>query len=310
MYDLVGLSSRRWLRRMEIRLVASSGGVSIYWLDDARISFFNSPYPAHHSFTAVDLYPRRSFGEVSPSPVVGEVTEIRRIMCPRGRYFESSSFDYVILIRSLENSDRLIKILHVAPIVEVGQTVKPGQDLGVLLRSGYFNFWTEPHIHVEVRKTSDPLRARGGLKIERSAKIDEAEPVSELKGTVVEVKPEYSLISLDDPFKDGITAEVGSIIGFLDAGLPHYGWIGIHAHDALPIGEAAKLCGKKIGTVKTAYQNMGLAKCGDFSVIVRNSQVGLSLYLHLSPNPLVKVVPPRPGALRIKKFEEVSIEIV
>ena len=291
-------------------IVASSEDVGIYCSRDHRISFFNSPYLAHHCYTALDLYPKRGFGDAALSPARGVVTKVRQVKCPKGKYFESSGFDYVILMKSLENSERLIKVLHVIPTVKIGELVEPGQDLGFLLRSGYFNFWTEPHIHVEVRNFSDPIRARGGFKIKRITRIDEADPVKDLKGTAIEVRPEYSLISLEGASAQGLPAEIGANIGVLDAGLPHYGWIGIHAHDALPIGEAAKLCGKKIGTVKTAYQNMGLAKCGDFSVIVRNSQVGLSLYLHLSPNPLVKVVPPRPGALRIKKFEEVSIEIV
>jgi len=291
--------------------VASSEGVSIYCPDDGKFSFFNSPYPAHHAYAAVDLYPSRIFGAVAPSPVGGEVINIRRVICPKGRYFESSSFDYVILIKTKENPSRLIKLLHVAPVVEVGEVVEPGQDLGFLLRSGYFNFWTEPHIHVEVRSLSDFFRARGAFKIERLTAIDEAERLKELRGAVVEVKPEYSLISLNDSSKDGLPANVGGCKGLLDAGLPHYGWIGMHTRDTPPIGEAVKLCGKRIGTVRTAHQNMCLAECIDFSFRLGKFQVGLSLYLHISSDkPLMKIVPPKPGYLKFERFEEVSLDII
>ncbi len=293
-----------------MELVASSEGVGIYCPSDGRISFFNSPYPAHHDYTAIDLYPRRLCGETAPSPVRGEVIKIRRVVCPIGRFFKGSSFDYVILIKSLENPDRLIKILHVAPSVKVEEVVELGQDLGVLLRSGYFNFWTEPHIHVEVRSLSDPLRARGGLKIERLTKIEETEPLRNIKGTVVEVKPEYFLISLDEAFNNGIPADAGVYKGILDAGLPHYGWIGMHTNDALPIGEDIKFCGKTIGTIKTVNHNMCLAKCFNFSFRLGDSQVGLSLYLHLSSKPMLKIVPPKPGAVKVERFEEVSLDIL
>ncbi|MFQ6095361.1 MAG: hypothetical protein ACE5NN_04385 [Candidatus Bathyarchaeia archaeon] len=293
-----------------MRLVASSEEVKIYCPSIGRISFFNSPYPAHHICTALDLYPGHAFGEAAPSPVMGRVVEIRRVLCPKGRHFQSSSFDYVILLESLENPNRLIKILHIKPRVEVGEVLEPGQELGVLLRSGYFDFWTDPHIHVEIRDPSDALRARGGFKIERLIRIDEAEPLEELKGAVVETKPEYFLISLSNSFGQGMPADVGGQTGILDAGIPHYGWIGAHTNDDPAIAGNINLCGRTIGTIKNVYGGMCLAKCADFNIRFRGIQVGLSLYPHLSSKPLIKIVPPKPGALKVERFEEVSLDII
>ena len=91
-----------------------------------------------------------------------------------------------------------------------------GQDLGQLLRSGFFNFWTDPHLHVEVRPPSDPLRARGGFKLRMLMDIDGADPLEELRGTVTMVKPEYVLISLEKGSDHGVTVDVGGETGILE----------------------------------------------------------------------------------------------
>lgn len=289
--------------------VVSSQGVKIHCPSNGRLSFFNSPYVAHHGFSAVDVYPGCAHGEAAPSPVMGKVVKAKRVMCPKGRHFESSAFDYVILLKSSENPNRLVKILHVKPHVEVGDVLEPGQKLGILLRSGYFHFWTDPHIHVEIREPSDPLRARGGFKIERLIEIEENDALEELKGTVVEARPEYVLVSLDSSVDVGLPAHIGGHRGILDAGMPHYGWIGAHTNGEPPIGADVELCGKKIGTIESVHGNMCLAKCSDFDLRFRGIRVGLSLFLNLSPNPSIKIVATRPGELKIERSEELSLEI-
>ncbi len=97
-----------------------------------------------------------------------------------------------------------VKILHVELSVRVGDVVEPGQGLGTLLRSGFFDFWTDPHIHIEVRKPSDALRARGGFRFQRLMKPDVSEAVKELTGTVVDVTSEYSLVALDGRSRHGV----------------------------------------------------------------------------------------------------------
>ena len=216
----------------------------------------------------------------------------------------------MILLESIENPDRMIKILHVEPRVEVREVLEPGQELGVLLRSGYFDFWTDPHIHIEIRDHYDPLRARGGFKIRRLMKVNETKPLEKLKGEVVEIKPEYSLISLSNASGQGMLADVSGHIGLLDAGIPHYGLIGVHTNGEPPIGGDIKLCGKIIGAIRDVYGNMCLAKCADFTFRFRGTQVGLSLYPNLSSNPVIKIVPRKPGALKVRKSEEVSLDII
>ncbi|KYH42128.1 MAG: hypothetical protein AYL33_003640 [Candidatus Bathyarchaeota archaeon B63] len=223
--------------------------------------------------------------------------------------FKGSIYDYVLLLRSLENPERWVKILHVEPLVKVGDTVEPGEDLGVLLRSGFFDFWTDPHIHVEVRRPSDPIRARGGFKLERLIKIDAAEPLRKLSGRVVESKPEYSLIALNGRFKQGIPVDLDAHIGLLDAGIPHYRWIGIHTNVNPPSSGIIRLCNKKIGTVKSVHSNMCIAECCSPTLTLNGKPVGLSLYMYLSSTPLMKIVPRRPGEVILRKLENVSLSL-
>lgn len=295
--------------RERVNLVASSEGVDIYCPKDGKFSFFNSPYPAHLSYTGIDVYPKRAFGDIAPSPVGGEVTQVRQVKCPQGKDFEGSSYDYVILVSSSKNSERWVKILHVEPLVEVGDIVEPGEDLGMLLRSGFFNFWTDPHLHVEVREPSDPIRARGGFKFERLMEPDALKTVRALGGTVIESKPEYSLIALNEKFKHGIPVGLDGRVGLLDAGVPHYRWFGVHMDTRPSFGGAVRLCGRKIGAMKSTHSNMCVAESCNPGFMLNGMLVGLSFYLYPSSAPLVKVIPHRPGSLALEKSEQISVVI-
>jgi len=290
--------------------VAASEDVTLFCPKDGKFSFFNSPYPAHRLFTGIDVYPKCGFGEIAPSPVRGRVIEIRRIRCPKGRSFKDSGFDSVILLQSLENPERIIKILHADPIVKCGEVVETGDALGCLLRSGYFSFWTEPHLHVEVRKPSDPLRARGGFPFHRLMGLDEIVPVEELKGRVTKSRPEYTIIALKRECSQGLPADIRGERGLLDGGIPHYRWIGVHMKSVSSRSGMVKLCGKPIAIIKAVYSNMCLAECTGLNPKVGGVSVGLSLYLFPNTSKLeVKLVPHEMGTLKLEESEEISLDI-
>ncbi|MEM2342314.1 MAG: hypothetical protein QXX94_05890 [Candidatus Bathyarchaeia archaeon] len=287
--------------------VASSEGVGIYCPEGGRFSFFNSPYPAHNAYSAIDIYPESEFYSTASSPVYGKVVGIKRVHCPEKMDFETSIYDYVILMRSLENPSRWVKILHVKPTVRLGEVLKPGDNLGFMLRSGFFDFWTDPHIHVEIRDPLDPVRARGGFKIERLIMIDDSKAdIGEICGRVIKSKKEYSLLLLKNNSTHGIPVRVGDNIGILDAGIPHYGFFGIHTSTQPSLGDVIKLCNVKIGFVESIHSKMCLAKCPNLTFKLKDKPVKLSLYFNLS-KPLVKVIPSKMGELKLKEFEEVSI---
>jgi hypothetical protein len=292
-----------------VEAIAYSEGVRVYCPIFGRFSFFNSPYPSHRNCSAVDVYPGAGFGCEAPSPVEGEVIAIRAVRCPEGRGFEASTFDYVILLRSLENPERWIKVLHVKPLVHVGDIVKVGTPLGFLLRSGFFDFWTDPHIHVEVRSPLDPIRARGGFTLERLIELDAANNLPEkLSGVVVESKPEYSILSLNDGLGYGLPVNVDGEIGFLDGGIPHYGYFGVHVSGKSSKGSIVKLCGVKIGVVESSFSGMCIAVCySNFKI--DDKPVRLSTYIHPSGNYFLKVVPNRLGELKLNMFQNISLTI-
>jgi len=289
--------------------VAHSEGVNIYCPENGRFSFFNSPYFAHQSCTGVDIYPDAWFNNAAPSPVSGEIIGIREVNRFQHRDFECSDKDYVILIRSLENRDKTVKILHVKPTVKVGDKINVGEKIGILIRSGFFDFWTDPHIHVEVRNPEDPIRARGGCRIKGTIEIDsdlDLVDLTSIKGTVVDSKREYSLIAPEMEFKHGVPVILDGKIGFLDGGIPHYGFFGVHANFTPKIDGQVKFLNRRIGLITSVFGNTCLAKFQNTIFKLNGKNVRLSLYLFPS-KPLLKIVPPKIGELNPEKFDSVEL---
>ena len=185
-----------------------------------RFTLYNSPYPAHEEGRAVDLYPATG----APSPVAGEIVETRTVAAPSRPY--AVDHDHLIVV---DTGEYLVRILHVEPGVEPGEQVAVGDDLGELIRSGYFAPWVDNHLHVGFRPpNSDPVRASGSLRIDLDAEV---EPLTwDGTGRVVETGDTYALLDAPthpapgDRFA-GIAASFGDEEGnlaVLDGGLPHY----------------------------------------------------------------------------------------
>ena len=289
--------------------VASSEGVTISCPVDGMFSFYNSPYPAHRQSTGIDVYPDTGFGGMAPSPVSGEVTLIRRVRGPRGRGYEASEYDVVTLLRSRESPGKVVKLLHVDPTLSVGDEVRAGEELGSLLSSGYYGFATSPHVHVEVREPSDPLRAQGGHRMERLIDVGRVEPLEELRGVVTLCSPEFSIVRIDTP-THGLPANVDGVSGVLDGGIPYYGWMGVHYDSGRPEGGAVELTGHPIATTGAIHDRVCLADCNDFSVKVEGKPtLGLSLRLTPRKGAEVKLVPRSLGGLALDEGSEVTVNI-
>ncbi len=178
-----------------------------------RFSIYNSPYPAHDSGCAIDLY---ADSEESIAPVSGTVLETRTVRCPDRSYAVTE--DFLILI---DCGTHIARILHVDPDVEAGEEVSIGSPLGTLVRSGFFGRWVDNHVHLGFRNPEQNLqRASGSLPIDPHVSITGVE--WDGTGTVTETGPTH--IQLDSPSYDGRGfAALASDEGIpLDGGLPHY----------------------------------------------------------------------------------------
>jgi len=289
--------------------IAGVDGVTIHCPSEGRYAFYNSPYPAHRLSTGVDIYPRKGFGEEARSPVSGRVILVRKVKAPKARRFRDHGHDTVILLESLENPGRVIKILHVEPSVQEGDALETGQTLGTLIRSGYFGYSTAPHIHLEVRRPEDPLRARGGLRLERLQEIGDVPELGSLEGLVHRCAAEYSEIEISGASQWGLQCEVGGVPGVLDCGIPYYGWLGVHT-DATPYGAGTvKLCGVEIADISETGPHGCMATCRDFSLTVGNERVGLSTCLYPRGDPRFFLIPLSHGGLSLEPGARFSIEI-
>jgi hypothetical protein len=289
-------------------IVAKAEGVGIHCPIDGLYSFFNSPYPAHRLHTGVDIYNGSDFGEVIASPVNGVVKMIRKVKAPKGQGFVDSGHDSLILLEPDDNADAIVKLLHVDPLVEIGDRVTVNNVIGVLLRSGYYGWGTSPHIHVEIRNPSDPLRARGGYTLRRANTPLNAEESSRIEGYVIRTKLEYSLIRLKNN-NYGLAGEINGSVGIIDGGIPYYGWMGIHLDR--PTSGEVKLLGKKIGVVTDVYPLSCIADVDDFRLLLNGIPVmGLSLYLSPICRSFAKVLPTKIGALNLEVGQQVEIKVL
>ncbi|WP_338740849.1 hypothetical protein [Haloplanus salilacus] len=179
-----------------------------------RFSRYNSPYTAHDHGRAIDLYPT---GERGPSPVAGEVVDTRTVRAPSRSY--AADHDHLILI---DTGERVARILHVDPAVEAGDRVAVGDDLGALVRSGFFAPWVDGHVHLGFRTPdANPYRAAGSLPVEVA--VDPRPIPWDGSGVVREVGETY--VVLDEPShpNPGSWAGLAGASGVvLDGGCPHY----------------------------------------------------------------------------------------
>jgi hypothetical protein len=285
--------------------VASSDGIVIHCPDDGRYAFYNSPYPAHHFMTAVDIYPNLKFGSFTPSPIDGEIIKVRRIKSPPGQGFKAPEHDTVTIIKSTESRDRVAKLLHVDTVLKEGEVITVGQNLGPLIRSGYFGYHTPLHIHIEVRPQHDSLRVRGGYTIDSLLDLKDLKVTEEIVGIVITSRQGYALIKLNLK-RSVVVADVGGVPGILDGGMPIYGWFGTHAENPIK-NRPVKLLGKTIGNITNVLPRTCVAECANF--MMKLGVVPVDAFFVLLPNGenVMAVTSRRRSELKLDINAEVSL---
>jgi hypothetical protein len=297
--------------------IASSGGVTVHAPARGFVSFTNSPYYSHEHGLAVDIYPLAT-GATAFSPVQGDLVEVFTVRSPRPRYFEAAEEERLLIIRPVENPRLVVRILHTDYDPGPGANLSVGTPIGNIVRSGFYDFWTERHIHVEVRNATHLLRAKGSLPM---VPLTQA---SNLSGTPSERPPKLTVVgasrnfTLVDPEEgvmslgplNGLGCRVGEAVGILDAGVPHYRVGSVHLEKGvdIPSGEYVELWGTPVGRVTECGKGLAIFKSLPMEVRLNGHAIrGLSLYPWIGRRPLLKLIPHRPTQPKWCKGEEVTV---
>jgi murein DD-endopeptidase MepM/ murein hydrolase activator NlpD len=224
-----------------------------------------------------------------------------------------------MLIESHNDPERLLKILHLNPSVQENDHVRIGDCIGTYLRSGYFHRWTDPHMHIEVRHRTDPIRARGGLPIHlindiksRTFSLCQDQKIS---GKLSLVTDEYVLVEMDSPLPklgnySGLVASIGNVQGILDCGIPHYKFGGLHlpciSRRVLP--DTMKINSKTVGLVSKNLESGVLFKSVKTKIEICGVPIlGLSLNLHVGESRIIKAIPIDPSTFPFVENDSVVI---
>jgi hypothetical protein len=300
--------------------VAASKGVTISAPSDGFVSFFNSPYHPHIKLAAIDIYiGSRRFGSEAPSPVKGRVRRLYPFEPPAPKWFPTPRSEYAVLIECSENPEVWAKILHIQPSVKEGDYVDVGAPLGYFIRDGFFHPWTDPHMHIELRSRSDPIRVTGGYPLEPKisdtyyvdGELEESEAYS---GRVVGLGERYALVELQAPFTYlepffGLCGLLGTECCLIDGGLPHYQWMGLLHRKGGKLSSEARLLNTPIGRVQASKSWVALLTCEDFDIMLDGLVcVGLSCYLNLKRERVVKIILPKGSKLQID--QRVNLKLI
>ena len=223
---------------MVMKPIAEACGIEICAEKGLEYSFFASPYQAHRDFSAVDIHASPEFGCVVASPVGGVVQKILSFDSPTPT--EWSLSEHLIIIKK---GGYAARIMHIEPFVKAGEKISPGDVLGRTVTNGFFSYWTDPTIHVEIRKIGDFLRARGGLELkpclEKKAK---GRGSSKLQGVVTHACSRNLTVKLDER----IIARAGKSPVVLD-GTTNLDYAGLYGK--FPAGESVYLNEMLIGKI-------------------------------------------------------------
>ncbi len=294
-----------------MRCIGQMGNIDIFVPTDAYLSLFNSPYIGHIKGSALDVYPaHEEWDGPAKSPVSGKVTHIHRIRMGKKGEFFTNEFDYAIGITPLGREDEIVRVLHCHPTVDIGQVVEIGDEIGSLLRSRYFNFWTGPHYHLEAMqaqffKRSSQSFLFGSMKpMEPNLMVYIGTCLFDSSWIIERVTDDYILLASKD-------AEFGSVNGYfghlahlgesqkalLDMGFPHYHYGGLYGLDSPSVGKV------RIGDVtigSNAEAHRGVVQFRTYQtrqILLNNERVrGISTYLYSSRQlvkgkPLLKIIP-------------------
>jgi hypothetical protein len=290
--------------------IATAEKVNIYAPKESYISFFNSPYYAHRENLAIDIYPTRDNPPITAySPVTGRIKKIYTFNPPTPKFFNGPSVEHLIILQAKTRSDVHIRLLHIDSTVKVGKAIAIGDELGTIVRSGFYHFWTAPHLHVEVRKKANLIRAKGSEPIiptieETKTKDNRLSNFATFEVTLIEKN--YGLLKSGEDSKIGriygIGCTVGSDWGILDGGIPHYPFGGVYLRSmhSVKVGDSVKLGSIILGTVRKVFKNLAFFKRRSLIAYINETRIrGISVFLNFITRKVIKIIPMIPNQFQL-----------
>lgn len=272
------------------------GAEDVLIVEGDYLSMTNSPYPPHIVGYAVDIYPRYPYLPVEK----GVVTRVISFPAPKNRP-DAEEVDYVI---NVDLGKHVLKILHVKPAVRPGDKLFLGDYIGEPIVSGYLRPWSDPHMHVEVRKRGDTLRALGSLYLtptEELIKELASRPcVKGLRPAGIKWFGSYGVGRVEGR----VCVSIGGRECTLDAGFPHYAVGGALCTEPTSSGNA--MIGESRVADVVAWKDNGYAVLFfSTSLKVGSSPLGLGTYLLTDKVKLVCLsgsCPAPKGVLKVAPF--------
>lgn len=282
-------------------------GIRVTIPQTSYFSIGTSPYYAHQHGLAIDIYPNLTLENIEIlSPVSGKVQQIKKLRAPKAKFSDGLDIDYLILLSNPSNSETVWKIMHINPIVKVGDQIETGDLLGKTIRNGYFAYWSSPHLHLEIRPTNNAIRARGGKnfilaikKKEEKKRTTEKINTNHIPIEIYHVYPEILIAQLPKSYYHRIFPFYGLKVGInnynciLDGGIPHYkiGTI-LFNQKNVPNGlKSIYLGNSKIGKLHEICNQFGFFKFDNVKFKLNDREIrGISLYL-ANFLPLIKIIP-------------------
>lgn len=296
--------------------VVDQPNIKIHLSEHDHFSIGTSPYYAHQNAIAMDIYHQISIDSYSVvSPISGKVLQIKELKAPKARFRDGVDREYLTIIENPHDDKTVFKVLHIKPEVEPGQKIEPGDNFGKTIRNGYFAPWSSPHIHLEMKRPEDILRAKEGLQFTINFKeqppnesVVKRAYFNQIPVTVEFICDEFFLCRFPDdlylyiePFY-GVKGTNSHISFIIDGGIPQYKHGIIHFNnkkDSKKIDEI-HLNTMRIGTLTGFQEKYGLVNFDNVKFLLNNKLIrGISLFLS-KKRPLIKLIPFHRGDFELK----------
>jgi hypothetical protein len=278
-----------------VNAIAEACGIDICAEKGQEYSFFSSPYQAHRDHAAVDIYAGDVFGCDAYSPVSGEVLEVLSFESPTPTGIALP--EHLIMIGKGKYAAR---IMHVSPNVKAGEKIAFGDIIGQTIANGFFSYWVDPIMHVEVRKENDYLRPRGGCELAPLdvIKLSSAFRQNDMQG-IVECASNHNV-------KVRLNKMPSFSVGDLPAqpdGTTNLDYSGIYG--SFPAGESVYLNGMKIGEIVKTGKYFSTYRTRPMRITVNDSPYeGISF----SNDPqAIRLLPKKYGVSGLKPGDSVKI---